>query len=172
MDLWAYCFTRRYFVLKQRDRRQVETEHEELIEKAYRSIIEKIEQLQQPDRFASWVSKICKHTYINFLRRTYRTVPVEDVELYAAAVEYQEADRLDSEYFVQMLAMAIAMLPEFSREIAQRRLLKNEPYTKISEDLDRPIATVRTYAHRAVQALRKSPHLRVFLNNEPTNRPP
>ncbi|MEM6644822.1 MAG: sigma-70 family RNA polymerase sigma factor [Bacteroidota bacterium] len=164
MDLWAYCFTRRYFVLKQRDRRQVQTEHEELIERTYRNVIDKIGQLKNPDRFASWVSKICKNTYINFLRRTHQLEPVEDVELYTEGVEHNESERLDLEEFVRMLAVAIAMLPDFSREIAERRLLKQQSYDQISEELDRPIATVRTYAHRAVHALRKNPRLLAFFD--------
>lgn len=170
MDLWAYCFTRRYFVLKQRDRRQVQTEHEELIERAYRSVVDKIDQLKNPDRFASWVSKICKNTYINFLRRTHQVEPVEDIGLYAEAVADDISERLDLAEFVRMLAVAIAMLPDFSREIAERRLLKKQSYQQISDDLERPIATVRTYAHRAVHTLRKNPHLLVFFDKKSRER--
>lgn len=166
MDVWAYCFTRRYFVLKQRDRRQIQTAHEELVERAYRNVIDKVEQLKNPDRFASWVSKICKNTYINFLRRTHHVTVVEDIEIYGEAVDHNTSQRLDLEEFVRALAMAIAMLPEFSREIAERRLLKKQSYKQISQDLERPIATVRTYAHRAVHALRKNPRLLVFFDNK------
>jgi RNA polymerase sigma factor (sigma-70 family) len=162
VELWTYCYTRRYFVVKfLRDSAYGSTHLDMLVGKAFSRARDNLEKVKQPERFASWVSVICKNTFINFLRR-YRDQAVLDEARTAAPrrAEFYEHDRLAVRRAVEH---AIERLPPSLREVARLRFLEGRPYDYIVEATGRPAASVRSYVNKAVVRLREDPALVTLL---------
>jgi len=69
VDLWTYCFIRRYFLVKfAREAYGGPADLEALIEKAYRKVQSRRHTVADTARYASWVSVVCKNTFLNYLR--------------------------------------------------------------------------------------------------------
>ena len=79
VELWTYCYTRRYFIAKfLRDSAYGATDLDQLVGKAFTKARTNFESVQQPERFASWVSVICRNVFVNFLRRYREHLPFDE----------------------------------------------------------------------------------------------
>ncbi len=163
VELWAYCYIRRYFIAKfLRDSVHGPTSLDQLVGKAFIRTRDNLDRVRQPERFASWVSVICKNTFINFLRR-YReqTVLLDEARTPSPPrPEHFENDRLAARRAVEH---AIERLPPSLQEVARLRFLEDRPYEHIAEATGRPIASVRSYVNKAVVRLREDPELVALL---------
>ena len=158
VELWLYCYTRRYFLVKfLRDTSHGAADLDQLVAKAFGKARGRLDSVEQPERFASWVSVICKHTFINFLRR-YRGQTVLDAERLpdAAPDPAYEHDRLAARRAVER---AIARLPDALQEVARLRFLEDRSYEQIHEATGRPVPSLRAYVNKAVTRFRKDPDL-------------
>jgi RNA polymerase sigma factor (sigma-70 family) len=157
IQLWTYCYVHRYFSQKflSRDLR-VPSDVDALTEDAYWKIRRHQDEIRRPGRFASWVSVICKHAFINHVREPYRSHELEErlgEELQARTrtngyacdriTAYDEVDR------------AIGELPPFLRQTARMRLIDALTYPQISERTGKSIPTIRAYVHKALGQIRK-----------------
>lgn len=163
VELWTYCYTRRYFIAKfLRDSVHGPTAFDQLVGKAFLKARDNLEQVREPERFASWVSVICRNTFINFLRR-YReqAVVLDETRLPAPPrADHFENDRLAARRAVEH---AIDRLPPSLQEVARLKFLENRPYESIVEVTGRPAASVRSYVNKAVVRLREDPELVALL---------
>lgn len=163
VELWTYCYTRRYFIAKfLRDSIHGPTALDQLVGKAFTKARTNFDRVREPERFASWVSVICRHTFLNFLRR-YREHAVLDEARLAAPPkpEHFEHDRLTARRAVEH---AIERLPPSLQEVARLKFLENRPYDYIVEVTGRPAASVRSYVNKAVVRLREDPELLALLH--------
>jgi len=163
VELWVYCYVCRYFLLKAAgdvfDRAAV---LDELITSTYEKIRDKRDSVRDPDQFSSWVSVVCKNTFLNYARRT-RT---------AESIDREEGPTLRAEdgeptaalgHTREVIEDAIDRLPEYLRTPARLYFLEDRNFEEISEKTGKTVATVRTYKHKAIRRLRDDDTLRKYI---------
>ena len=162
VELWSYCYTRNYFIVKfLRDGAYGPNDLDSLVTKAFLRIRNHLTDVQDPGRFASWVSVICRNVFRSFLRRRRERFTLTENLLPTHAADYGEHDRRIARRAVEE---AIGALPPFLQEVARLRYLDGLSYDAISKATGTPSATARAYAHRAAEKLRACPALRVLFD--------
>lgn len=162
VQLWTYCFVRRYYLMKFARRRSARiADFDMLVDRTFRKVVDQHGGIEQPDRYASWVSVVCKHTYINYLNRG-----PDHHSLDAAREEGRQGPAThtpvydDAGALYRALQQAIGRLPSYLREVAQLRFVEHEGYPEIAGATGLKLPTVRTYVHRALKQLRRDDRLR------------
>ncbi len=152
VDIWTYCYIYRYFLMK-----CVEGERavvmDQLVARAFKDVERGQQNVQQPHLYASWVSKLCKNTFINYLRidRHYEALE-EDLHDAPAA----HAGPYDVALIKQSLAGAIETLPSFLRDIARMRFMENLSYDEIQAATGKDLPILRSYTSKAISQLRSN----------------
>ncbi len=162
VELWTYCYTRRYFIAKfLRDSAYGPADLDQLVGKAFAKARDNLDRVQQPERFASWVSVICRNVFVNFLRRYRDHTAFDETHMVATShTEPFENDRLAARRAVER---AVERLPPTLQEVARMKFLEGRSYDEIGEATARPPASLRAFAHKAVARLREDPALRALL---------
>lgn len=160
VSTWAYVYVQRHLAGRfARERTSGPADLDDAISRAFCSLMERLDRVDDPLRFAHYVSVVCKNTVIGHRGRRRETVEADDQTLPPAddapapAPYAAEIVRADVE-------AALADLPDSVREVARLRYVDQLGYEAIAERTGRPIASVRTYAARAGARLREDPHLR------------
>lgn len=163
VDLWTYCYIRQYFLSKFLTRSYGgAADVELLIEKAYRRIADKRSTVATPSRYASWVSVVARHIFLNYIRSAQPHVSLDSDEGGPTLVAEDTDDvAYDAVYAHRVVNEAIGRLPPFLQEVARLGLLHDRSYAAISDLTGRPVGTVRTYMHRALKKLRNDPGLKL-----------
>jgi len=169
LELWAYCYARRYFLVKYlRDPSLDPEEMDRPIGEAFRRVCAHLDAVEQPERFASYASVICKNTFINAVRREARYhrrfVAAADAPE-PVADPHDPLDGYDVALLRHALTAAIARLPESLREVARLRFLEGADYDRLEEATGLPRPNLRSYANKAAQRLREDPLLLDFLRD-------
>lgn len=163
IELWTYCYTRRYFIAKfLRDSAYGPTDLDQLVSKAFARAHDNLDAVTSPERFASWVSVICRNVFLNFVQR-YREPFYLDESRLPSGSPFPAAEH-DRQAALRAVERAIRRLPPAIREIARMRFLEDRPYDYISNSTGRPVPSVRAFAHKAVLRLREDPELRQLLH--------
>ncbi|NNF56860.1 MAG: sigma-70 family RNA polymerase sigma factor [Rhodothermaceae bacterium] len=165
IDIWLYCYVQRYVLLRLlRYQNLAAGEADRIIEYVFMRARDQLDRIDEPERFAQWVSVVCKNSFLNGLRRRFtRTtldesaLRVEDTESSASTI----AD-LDRDLVRHTVAQAIGRLPDALQPIAKLRLLEGRSYKHIAAATEHPLPTVRTYMAKAVGRLRDDPAMRTL----------
>jgi RNA polymerase sigma-70 factor (ECF subfamily) len=120
--------------------------------KAYKSI----SNLDDPERFPAWLSKITYSTCKDWLRREKReTLTLKKLEgsglLRSSVTESIRAE----EDLDKIVAAALTELPENMQVVLSLRFYEKLSYRDIADFLDVPVSTVRGMLYRGTQLLRK-----------------
>jgi len=164
VDLWTYCYVCRYFLGKSAGGNfDSAAAPEQLITRAYEKVRDKRDTVRNPDRYASWVSVVCKNTFLNHTRRDRRAQSIDEEK--GPTLRADERGRPQKVGFVQeSLKAAIDRLPNYLQEPARLYFLEDRDFEEISEAIDKPVPTIRTYKHKAVQRLREDETLREYVD--------
>ncbi len=162
-DLWAYCFVLRYFTIKAAKGDIEEASSvDALTDKAFQRVLDHHDTVREADKFANWVSVICRNTFLNYIRRRKHKQSIDEEggpTLVADALSAVD----DVGFTAQMLAKAINRLPSYLKGVAELYFFEDCGYQEISARLDKPVTTVRSYRHKAVRKLREDEHIAAFL---------
>ena len=163
VDLWTYCYVCRYFLSKSTKGTFDNTsDADELTTRAYRKVEKNRDSVRNPDRYANWVSVICKNTLLNYTRRTQFSESIEEEE--GPTLTSDEEHPVAKVGFVrEAFNEAIERLPPYLQEPARRYFLEDQEFEEISEAIGKPVATVRTYKHKAVKQLRTDDRLQEYV---------
>lgn len=155
VDLWTYCFIRRYFLIKfSRDALHDRiADLDALIEEAYVKVEENKTTVSDTTRYASWVSVVCKHAYLNYRRTCYPVVSIDQDDGLHLQGDSLEALH-DAAMLYEGLHRAVERLPEFLRDIAYLRFIENASYPDIARVVDKPLPIVRSYVNKALLKIR------------------
>lgn len=155
LDLWTYCFIRRYFVIKfaSRSLHSDVATVDLLIEQAYKKVQTHQHELADARRYANWVSVICKNTFLNFLRRQPVLTSIDE-EAGPVLQASEKPATYDIAVLIEGLRQAIERLPDYLQDVARLRLLEKCSYQEIEERTGKPIASIRTYLHKALVKIR------------------
>ena len=165
VDLWTYCYVCRYFLSKSTQRAfNNSSDADELITRAYRKVQKNRDGVRNPDRYANWVSVVCKNTFLNYTRRDQFSESIEEED--GPVLTAREKKPVAEVGFVrEAFDEAIDRLPEYLQEPARLYFLEDREFEEISEAVGKPVATVRTYKHKAVKHLRTDDRLREYVDH-------
>ncbi|MEM6782567.1 MAG: sigma-70 family RNA polymerase sigma factor [Bacteroidota bacterium] len=163
VDLWTFAYILRYYLTKYlREESMGVTDIDALVDTAFRRAQTNFGRVEDPARFAAWVSKICRNTFLNFLRSSSRHTTALDEDAHLEPSPPEAAEHLDRAVIRHAIDGAIGRLPPSLQEVARRRLLHREAYDAIAEATGRPLASVRTYVNKALTRLREDAALRAL----------
>ncbi len=159
VDIWTYCYIRRYYLIKfLKDGSFRSAELDQVVERTYRKVDRFRAQLDRDDRYAQWVSVVCRNTYMNFVSRRRYVVDLESVDHPTERLPDPDAD-VDAGAIHLALLNAIAGLPEFLQTTARLRFVENLTYEEISRLTGKRVPTVRSYIHKICTRLRRDGEL-------------
>ena len=158
VDLWTYCFVRRYFLLKfTRDPLfRNPADLDALIEQVYSNVQTHQHQVADTTRYANWVSVVCKNAFLNYMRAPDPTVSIDQQDGPQLRSESLEAVH-DAGVVLEEFAAAVGRLPVYLRAVAYYRFVENRPYQEIGELTGKDLPIVRSYVNKAALKLRKDP---------------
>ncbi len=163
IDLWTYCFVRRYFLikfLKETAFRSSELDH--IVEKTYQKVERSRGGIDSYDRYAQWVSVVCRNTYINFVTRRHSITGLEHLPSDPPDVPSKN-DLEDNVAGVHVaLVRATESLPEFLQPTARMKFIEGLSYEEISRIIGKRVPTVRSYIHKICARFRKDQALRAW----------
>lgn len=157
VDLWAYCYIQRYFIVRFLRERGAPSDLDQCISHTVERVQRGLERIKDSGKFASYVSVACKHTLLNH-RRDRR----ETAEIPERTLEADEPIVTDGLHARHVIEEVLSEAPEALREVGRLRVLEAMEYPEIAERTGRALATVRTYAWRAVMYLRENPRIRAL----------
>jgi len=157
VQLWTYCFIRRYFLVKfvGKPPRSEAADMELLVEQVYKKVQK---HHAGTTRYASWVSVVCRNTFLNYLRDAPALVSIEAAEGAMLQDRTQEAAHEFPILFEAGLK-AINRLPGYLREVAKLRLIEGYSYDEIARQISLPHSILRSYSHKAREKLSQDPVL-------------
>lgn len=164
VDLWTYCFIRRYFLVKfAQERREAPSDLESVVEQAYRRVEENRHEIKEASRYASWVSVICKNVYLNYVRSPWQHVHFKEGHDRRFTVEpapiYYDYERL-----LQVLNRAIDRLPSYLQKVARLRFVEGYTYREMGEEIDKPLPILRSYVHKVRCRFEENPALKGYVD--------
>lgn len=164
VDLWTYCYVCRYYLSKSaRGTFHNPSDADELTTRAYHKVQKNCDDVRNPDRYANWVSVICKNTLLNYTRRDRFSESIED-EGGPTLIAEEEHLATSVGFVREAFAEAIDRLPKYLQEPARLYFLENQEFKEISEAVNKPVATVRTYKHKAMKQLRTDDRLQEYVD--------
>jgi len=159
VQLWTYCFIRRYFLVKfVHETTYRASDLDELIDKTFRKVERSESQVKEPSRYASWVSVVCKNTFRNYLRRRRHAVSLEETSMPPLVAEMPTSYH-DVGFAHQALDRAISRLPNYLQACVRLRFLEGLSYQEISDRTDQPLPNIRAYIYKAIRRLRDDDEL-------------
>jgi RNA polymerase sigma factor (sigma-70 family) len=167
LQKWLYCYSRRYFVVKfLRMPKLNEADIERPMTEAFRRARLHMNSVEKPDRFASYVSVVCKNVFITFCRNQKRDRRIEMGIVGAEEQGLPDDDPFeasDRSIFIYVVRAAILRLPEWLQEVAMLRFVDGKSYEEIEALTNHSKSTLRAYASKALMKLREDPLLINFL---------
>ncbi len=163
VDLWTYCYVCRYFLAKSASNAfDSAAAPDRLITRTYEKIQDKRESVREPGQYASWVSVVCKNTFLNHTRRDRVAKSIDDEE--GPVLRSDEVCTVREIGFVrETFERALERLPDYLQEPARLYFLEDLDFEEISDTIGKAVPTVRTYKHKAVQKLREDETLREYV---------
>lgn len=166
IDLWTYCFIRRYFLIKLvQESSMGPADFDDLVDRTFRKIESSEGRLKRPARFANWVSVICKNTFLNHLRDRRHAVSLDEAPAVLVAAEPAQAYR-DVGHVRLAVHRAIDRLPPYLRECVRLRFIEGLSYDEISAKTGFPLPRIRSYINKAMKRFRQDDRLLAYLREE------
>lgn len=164
VEIWTYCFTRRYFLIKfTRDNTAGSaSDLDRLVEKAYERAHVHQQDVQDDMKYAQWVSVICRNAYLNHRRKQRPLISIDQENGPKLLADDGQATH-DIGILAEGTQQAIARLPDYLQDVAHMRLLQELPYTEIAHRVDKSLPIVRAYVHKAIVKIREDPVFLVFV---------
>ena len=165
VDIWLYCYVQRYVLLRLLRAQDIAAgEADRIIEYVFMRARDQLDRIEEPERFAQWVSVVCKNSFLNGLRRRFTRAPLAEETLEGEEMEsgHSTLADLDRDLVRHTVRRAIGRLPSALQPIAELRLLEGRSYKHIAAATEHPLPTVRTYMAKAVGRLRADPAMRIL----------
>jgi DNA-directed RNA polymerase specialized sigma24 family protein len=159
IELWTYCFVRRYLTTRlARDGSAGGADLDALLDTVYLRIHRGRPRVRE--RYASWVCVVCKNSYLNYVRDRHPASLLIGTDVDEAAEGRlvgglpDVPDQTEFGLVLDAVDAAIRRLPDYLQQVTRLRLLEDLDYDEIAVIVDRPVAIVRSYAHKAIVRLR------------------
>ena len=161
IDLWTYCYVRKYYLIKFLKGGSFQaSELDQLVEKTYQKVERHRANVLSHDRYAQWVSVVCRNTFINFVSRRKKIFGLDVLpgEL-SSGPDVFDLDANGASIHLSLLN-AISVLPVFLQATARMKFVENLSYEEISRITGKRVPTIRSYVHKICRRFRKDSALR------------
>jgi len=160
LQLWVYCYVRRFLLYRFVKSKINDSDiFEALLEKIFLKCWTKMSSVQKPQSLASWVLRVSRNSWSNFLRDQKTPAVMIPHEEEFHPLEEQETE-MDFPIIEQTIRSAITRLPAYLKEVARMRFLENLPYDEICKKTGHQRDSVRAMCHKVSSSLRQDPSLR------------
>ena len=165
VEVWTYCYVYRYFLVKfATSPRRHDGTLDQLVGRAFRDVLRNLDDVRHPDRYTHWVSKVCKNTFVNYLRAQRSYVSLTDGTVILHTSEPRADAAYDLAFIYHVALRAIDALPDYLRGIARMRLIEERSYREMKEQTGHSIPTLRAYVNKALCRLRTHPELSILVD--------
>ena len=166
VDLWTYCFVWRGLLIKFSTHSKAnDSDFDMLVAEVYERVVDRRHTLRKQNKYASWVSVICRNVFINYIRKQKISVPFDE-SVVSGVITEPDMAYSDATVLIQVLEEAIRRLPAYLQDIAILRILENRSYEEISLKTGKRIQIIRTYMNKAKKRLRNDDALLLFVHEE------
>lgn len=142
----------------------------ELTQEVFLHVLQRIDQLREPERFAGWLRQVAVRMAINRATRRLAPASVETGVLEGAYEQGDEPlDQLITRERTERLRAALAQLKSLDREALDAFYIRGHSLIEIAELLDVPIGTVKRRLHTARKRLKLALESSVVDANEWTD---
>lgn len=160
---WMYAYTYRYVMVRfvRNDTLSV-VDVDILLSEMLLLVHDSMDQVTDPDKFASYASVICRNVYTNHLRKLMTQDRLErklGAEAQVERGQFREIANRDNLILRRELDHAIKRLPEALQQTIRQRFLEELPYKAIASETGYTTATLRTFVHKALKRLHRDPQL-------------
>jgi len=165
LQLWTYCFIRRYFLIKfAKDPSAPVADFDMIVETTFVRVYRGQQKMRDYTRYANWVSVICKNTFLNYLRSRKRQpmVSLDD----QPELEQEDETGVDTVLVRAAVECAIERLPEFLRETARLRFLTDVSYEEMARRMGKSVPTIRSYVNKVLNRFRRDTKLVSLLRDQ------
>lgn len=163
VDLWTYCYIWKYFLTKKaQDSIQEAADVDDLIARSYQKVEKNRTSIDDSTRYASWVSVVCKNTFLNYARRDRVAESIHDEETPELVAD---SNTNNPGSVRETVVRAIERLPDYLQTTARLYLLERRTFREIGEVIGKSVATVRTYKCKAMKRLRDDEEVREYLKS-------
>ncbi|MCZ6765973.1 MAG: sigma-70 family RNA polymerase sigma factor [bacterium] len=143
---------------------------DDTVQDIFIKVFQGLSRFRGDSRFSTWIYRIARNEALNAVRKRRSGMDsIDDVELMAPA-----ADRPDEQYRrgdqQRVLDGYMAQLDENHRVVLELRYMGEKSYNEISEIMDVPIGTIKTYIHRAKQELKRKMMTRTVDGDQKASR--
>ncbi len=160
VDIWSYCYIQRYFLTQFRRERGTPSEKARCVSRAIGRLENALPSIQDPDKFASYVSVLCKNLLRNHRRDRRDTSEVDD--RIACADPISKPSDHDSALIRYVFAQVLKEVSPSLRAVGTLRFLNYMEYAEIAEETGIALPTVHTYAHRVMVRMRGDDRVRAL----------
>ena len=164
LDIWVYCRTQWYVLNKlAKDTEATPNDFDQLSAVLFTKVRSGMGSVREPDRFANWVTVVCRNAYVNE-RRKERPRDELDEEMLKddTAPVLMDMDRAE---IMRTVEGAIDRLPLSLSGVGRMKLLEGKTYKQIAEVTGLPLSSVRTYTAKALARLREDPEIREIVRD-------
>jgi DNA-directed RNA polymerase specialized sigma24 family protein len=161
IEIWAYSWIRRYYLVKYLKGIIDQIEVELLIEDAFVTFYKRHQGILDPDHFASWVSVVCKNRFLNCLSLRHPNVMQVgwDDEMQAGFTT-DIAQQMDDKHLVEeIIPNELKRLPGYVQGILRKKLWEGKSFTEVGVEMNYSVETVRAYYSVGISALKSSKKL-------------
>jgi RNA polymerase sigma factor (sigma-70 family) len=162
LEIWTYCFVWRYFLWKHiQNEAGSPGDFEAVVTETYRRVSVGRDQLTSSSRYASWVSVVCRNTFLNYARKLGTEVYLDErgTELLESGVPTRQHDPA---LLRRAIEEAVHRLPRHLLDSARLYFIERLDYEEMAAVTGKTAATLRAYIHKSMVRLRSDPWLKEF----------
>lgn len=120
-------------------------------------IYTKIDTFQEKSQFNTWVQRITYNICMDKFRKNKHEVSIEGAELVLPS-DFETEQKIENKIIIEDLISKILMFPEKIKVVMILRYVQEFSYQEISDVLNVPINTVKSYLFRGREKLLKEYH--------------
>ena len=145
--------------------RQEETR--DLVQEVFLKALENLHQLDEADRFRSWLMQIARTTSRNWITRRHEMESLENVDindpklLSARGCDETAQDRVSLQEIAGIVLRALDSINPRYKDVILLKYMEGMTYEEISEILDVSVATIRSRLYRAKSKLQEILRIRI-----------
>jgi RNA polymerase sigma-70 factor (ECF subfamily) len=131
----------------------------EITQKTLIRVYRKVGDLEDPDRFSSWIYRIAKNLCLDELKRAgrKRSVPLNGEEMQIAdSASRTPAGQLENRELGEIIQDALILLPDDQRIVIVLKEFEGMKFREIADILEEPENTIKTRMYTGLRSLRNT----------------
>lgn len=128
---------------------------EDIAQDAFIRAFDRLETYNSNYSFSTWLYKIARNLALRYLENSTKLAPTFDTNMIETPTTESAQDSFQKDEQTASIQKAIASLKPEYQEVINLYYWNGKSYEEISEILDCPVNTVRTWLHRSKESIRK-----------------